>query len=65
MKVNVNQAPVETSATNIASLLEQLHLPADGIAVGVNGRIVLRKEWEQFALEEDMNLMVIKAACGG
>jgi sulfur carrier protein len=65
MKVNVNNQSTETSASTLAQLLEGLQLPANGIAVGVNNRMVPRTEWDSYALSEGLNIVVIKAACGG
>ncbi len=65
MKVNVNNQSTETSASTLAELIEGLQLPANGIAVGVNNRMVPRTEWDSYALSEGLNIVVIKAACGG
>jgi len=65
MKVNVNNQSTETSASTLAQLIEGLQLPANGIAVGVNNRMVPRTEWDSYALSEGLNIVVIKAACGG
>lgn len=65
MKVNVNQKPVETASTTLAQLIAELQLPQAGVAVGVNNRMVPRTEWEGYALSEGLNIVVIKAACGG
>lgn len=65
MKVNVNQKPVETASTNLAQLITELQLPQTGVAVGVNNRMVTRADWDGYALSEGLNIVVIKAACGG
>lgn len=65
MKVRINNKEVETVATTILQLLEELCLPLHGVAVAVDNRMVARQYWDSFALEEGMNLVVIKAACGG
>ncbi|KAB5204631.1 sulfur carrier protein ThiS, partial [Bacteroides thetaiotaomicron] len=33
--------------------------------IAVNNKMIPRSEWEKFALQENDNLVVIKAACGG
>ncbi len=65
MKVNVNNKDVITSAVTLAQLADELALPATGVAVGVNGKMVPRTMWTDYALAEGMNVVVIKAACGG
>ncbi len=65
MKVKVNQKEVETAATTLSELLSSLGMPATGVAVAVDGRLVPRAEWERCALTEGQALVVVKAACGG
>lgn len=65
MKVHVNNKEVETTATNLTLLTEQLQLPLAGIAIAVNNKMVPRTEWSVFSLQENDQLVVIKAACGG
>lgn len=65
MKVNVNGKAVETTAANVQQLVTELGLPQNGAAVGVNNRMVPRTEWADYALAEGLNIVVIKAACGG
>ena len=55
----------ETGATTLSQLIEELALPAQGIAIAVDNHIVLRTEWPQYALREYMSIIIIKAACGG
>lgn len=65
MKVSVNNKEVETSATTLSQLTEELSLPAQGIAVAVNNRMIPRAEWTEYALSEGISILVVKAACGG
>ena len=66
MKVQVNNKEVEmTPASTLTQLAAQLELPAQGIAIAVNNKMIPRSEWAKFALQENDNLVVIKAACGG
>ena len=64
MKVQVNNKEVEMTPAS-TQLAAQLELPAQGIAIAVNNKMIPRSEWEKFALQENDNLVVIKAACGG
>lgn len=65
MKVNVNNNPTETSAVNIKQLAEQLNLPAAGVAVAVNNTMVPRTDWENTAIVEGSDIVIVKAFCGG
>ena len=65
MKIKVNNKEVETGASNLLILSQELELPQTGIAVAVNNRMIPRTEWEQFVLNENDELVIIKAVCGG
>ena len=61
----LNNKEVETQATHIGQLVEELALPRVGVAIAVNNRMVPHTAWDTTPLSEGMNLVVIKAACGG
>lgn len=65
MKVSVNNKEVETDVTTLLQLTEKLTLPVQGIAIAVNNRMVPRTEWANYALNEGISIVIIKAACGG
>ncbi len=65
MKININNKEVETGATLLLQLTQELALPAKGVAVAVNNRMIPRTEWENFALNAGDNIVIIQAACGG
>lgn len=65
MKVLVNNKEVETTATTLLQLTEELSLPAQDIAVAVNNRMIPRTEWKNHALSAGISIVIIKAACGG
>ena len=65
MKIRVNNKEVETGACHLLKLSQELELPSSGIAVAVNNRMVPRAEWEHFVLNENDELIIIKAVCGG
>ena len=65
MKISVNKEPVETQSTQLMQLAQELSLPNKGVAVAVNNRMIPRAEWDKFQLTEGMEIIVIKAACGG
>ena len=61
MKVQVNNKEVETAASTLAQLATQLQLPENGVAIAVNNRMIPRPQWDGFGLQENDNLIVIKA----
>lgn len=65
MKVSVNNKEVETGATTLSQLTEELSLSAQGIAIAVNNRMIPRTEWVDYVLTEGVSIIIIKAACGG
>ena len=65
MKLKVNGKEVETGATNLFLFSQEQNLPATGIAVAVNNRMIPRAEWDSFALNDGDNILIIKAVCGG
>lgn len=65
MQVFVNNKEVGTEAANLQQLIEQLGLPAQGIAAAVDNKMVSRTQWASHALHEGAHITIIKAACGG
>lgn len=65
MKLKVNNKEVETQASNLFQLANELNLPSKGIAVAVNKEMIPRTEWQGFALKENSDIIIIKAVCGG
>ena len=66
MKVQVNNKEVEIIPhSTITQLTAQLDLPAQGVAIAVNNQMIPRTDWDQFSLQENDKLVIIKAACGG
>lgn len=65
MKITVNNQEIDTRATTLRQLAEELSLPDRGVAVAVSNRMVPRTEWENYQLAEGASVVIIKAACGG
>lgn len=66
MKVQVNNKEMElTAQSSIQQLSETMELPQAGVAIAVNNKMVPRAEWHQFVLQENDQIVIIKAACGG
>jgi len=67
MTVNVNDAPtqLEDGAT-LSALLTQLSQDRrNGLAVAVNGRVVLARQWAEHELADGDRVLLIQAAQGG
>lgn len=65
MTIKINNKQTETEAGNILQLAQQLALPEKGVAIAVANKMVPRTEWESTVLSEGMDIIIIKAACGG
>ena len=65
MEIYINSKPVETQAENLDQLALQLELPAKGVAMAAESKMIPRTDWEKTPVTEGMHVVVIKAACGG
>lgn len=66
MKVQLNNKEMELSPqSSIQQLTQTMELPQAGVAIAVNNKMVPRAEWNQFILQENDQVVIIKAACGG
>ena len=65
MKLKVNNQEVETGVITLSQFSQEQNLPTTGIAVAVNQRMIPRTEWDSYTLNEDDNIIIIKAVCGG
>lgn len=65
MNIDINNKPYDTEAKTLNELAAQLELPAKGVAMAANNRMIPRNEWTTTPLEEGMKIVIIKAACGG
>lgn len=65
MKVTVNNKEMETWSTSLLQLAEELALPAAGVAIAVNNKMIPRAQWGDYPLAEGATIVIIKAACGG
>lgn len=66
MKVKVNSKETEVAeGSKLADLAIQLELPTQGIAIGLNNKLIPRTDWNTHELHENDSLVIIKAACGG
>lgn len=64
IKLNGENREIKTSAT-VADLAEEMGIGAGGAAVGVNNRLIKRTDWPTTHLNENDDVIIIKAAYGG
>ena len=66
MNISVNNESKEVEAgMTVASLVRSLSDRKGGVAVAVNGKLVRRQQWEETALAENDDVVIINAAYGG
>lgn len=66
MTVILNNVPAEVpDGCTVAQLAEVQQLPAAGVAVAVNDRLVRRNSWDSHILSPGDRIVLIKAAYGG
>ncbi|MDE5621849.1 MAG: sulfur carrier protein ThiS [Alistipes sp.] len=66
MQIFINRTPRDVDErTTLAQMLTREGIPADGVAVAVDNRVVSRSEWAQTPLHEGARIIVIRAVCGG
>lgn len=66
MKIFVNNKEVEiTRQSTITQLTRSLQLPDKGVAIAVNNKMTPKTEWDDYTLQENDHIVIIKAACGG
>ena len=64
MIIKVNNKEMELSS-QASQLAETLQMPDKGVAVAVNNQMIPRTKWSETILQENDQVVVIKAACGG
>lgn len=66
MKIKVNGELVEiANGATINDLLQQLEMPSVGVAVASQERIVPKKLWNEYKLNPEEQITLIRATCGG
>ena len=56
---------MEGDSITIGDLLSNCGIDGKGRAVAVGNRVVPKREWQEFIVEDGMKVTVIKAVCGG
>ena len=67
MKIEINgkEIVVEGDSITIGDLLSNCGIDGKGRAAAVGNRVVPKREWQEFIVEDGMKVTVIKAVCGG
>ena len=66
MKLFLKRQEIEVEApVTLADLLRRQQLPAQGIAVAFDNKVVPKADWEQTLLQDRCSITVIRAVCGG
>lgn len=65
MMISVNGEVLEVQANTLFELFSELNLTAEGVAVAVNNRIVMRTQWNTFWLHGGEEVVVIGTTRGG
>ena len=66
MIIKVNNKEMELSSqASLQQLAETLQMPDKGVAVADNNQMIPRTKWSETILQENDQVVVIKAACGG
>jgi thiamine biosynthesis protein ThiS len=65
MNLIINGEPRAVTADSLTSLVEQLGMKADRVAIELNRRIVPRDQWPQTALKDGDQLEVVHFVGGG
>ena len=66
MKVYLNNKEIELeNNSTIQLLLEQTEFINPGIAVAVNNTLIQRAKWDEYFLNDNDKITIIKAVCGG
>lgn len=65
MKLQINGDEQESSAANVAVLVEELGLPGPALLVEHNGLALRRTEWAEHGLTEGDRLEIIRIVAGG
>jgi len=67
MKIKVNSNWIESgNGSRLSEVLEFLALhQKEGIAIAVNDEVIPKRDWNQFLLSDDDQIVIIEASPGG
>ena len=67
MKVFINnEENTLAKESTVTSLLESLKIPAErGVAIAINNKVITKNTWDQYSINENDKITIIKATQGG
>lgn len=66
MRITINGDSREAADDiTLLALVQDLSLPSRGVAVEVNRKVVRRRDWESFRLDEDDRVEIVHFVGGG
>ena len=65
LHINSEITPVSDEINTVEKLLAFMNIPANGIAVGLNNRLIEARNFSIAELHDQDRVMIIKAAYGG
>lgn len=66
MQIWLNDAPyTPVTATDLHSLIAELSLPEEAVAIAVDGDIISRNQWQDTPLTEGIRVAMFQAIAGG
>ncbi|MBR6973895.1 MAG: sulfur carrier protein ThiS [Bacteroidaceae bacterium] len=65
MDININNKKTSVTSTNLQELAQEMNLPEKGVAIAISNQMIPRTEWANTPIAEGVDVVIIKAACGG
>lgn len=66
MKIKLNGEDLELQdGATVADICPKLGIDSKGVAFAIDGEVVMRDDWANTTLVEAVEVMMIRAACGG
>lgn len=65
MKLIVNHQSIDTEAQTLLQLAREHNLPATGVAIAVDNKMITRQKWPEFVLRDGQQITILKAFSGG
>jgi sulfur carrier protein len=62
--INNKKHPLQPGTT-LQQIAAQHELPEKGVAIAVNNEMVPRSEWATHLVEDNDDILIVKAFCGG
>jgi len=66
MKIILNNDPMEVSEeTSVENMIKSFDFQKYHLAVAINNRVIPKTKWQETFLQENDNVIIIKAVSGG